>query len=193
MYPSAYEAAVNHAMLYEVGPGFKLTPDVIAGLIGTQAQKNAVGYTNDPTDRGGETKFGVAKNANPDLDIANLTWAQAEAVYYDRYWVTGLCDSLDPRVAVLHFDGCVNHGVVKSKKFLQRAVGVTEDGIIGKVTLTALSSLDPIDLCNKICDIRAQYYQDIVTNNPSQSRFLNGWLRRITEMRAYTTDPSANF
>ena len=192
-YPSAFESAVLHCMLYEVGSFFKLTPDVRAGLIDTKAQRTAVGYVDDPLDRGGETKFGVAKNANPDLDITNLTWAQAEAVYYDRYWVAGLCDSLDPRVAVLHFDGCVNHGVVKSKKFLQRAVNVTEDGIIGKVTLAALSAMDPIDLCNKICDIRTQYYQDIVTNNPSQSRFLSGWLRRVNEMRAYSTDPSATF
>jgi lysozyme family protein len=180
-------------MLYEVGPGFKLTPDVIAGLINTQAQKDAVGYVNDPLDHGGETKFGIAKNDNPDLNIANLTWSQAEAVYYDRYWITGLCDNLNARVGVLHFDSCVNHGVSRAKKFLQRAVGVTEDGIIGKITLAALSAIDPIDLCNKICDIRAKYYQDIVANNPSQSHFLNGWLRRITEMRAFSTDPNANF
>ena len=193
MYPSAFEKAVNHCMIYEVGSFFKLTPEVEAGFINTQSQKDAVGYTNDPLDHGGETKFGVAKNDNPDLNITTLTWSQAEAVYYDRYWITGMCDSFNTRVAVLHFDSCVNHGVARAKKFLQRAVGVTEDGIIGKVTLTALSVINPVDLCNKICDIRAKYYQDIVANNPNQARFLNGWLRRITEMRAFTTDPSANF
>jgi lysozyme family protein len=193
MYPSAYEKAVAHSMIYEVGGFFKLTPEVEAGLIDTPAQRKAVGYVDDPLDRGGETKFGVAKNANPDLDITNLTWSDAEAVYYDRYWVPGICDRLDPRVGVLHFDCCVNHGVGRAKKFLQRAVGVDDDGIIGKVTLAALQSMDPVELCNKVCDVREQFYRDIVTKNPSQSRFLNGWLRRVNEMRAYTTDTSAEF
>lgn len=193
MYPAAFESAIFHCMIYEVGSFFKLTPEVEAGLVNTPAQRKAVGYVDDPLDRGGETKFGVAKNANPDLDITNLTWEGAKAVYYDRYWVAGMCDQLDARVGILHFDGCVNHGVVRSKKFLQRAVGVVEDGIIGKVTLAAIQTMDPIDLCNKICDIREQFYRDIVARNPSQSRFLNGWLRRISEMREFSTDPSANF
>lgn len=193
MYPIAFEKAVAHSMLYEVGGFFKLTPEVEAGLINTPAQRKAVGYVDDPLDRGGETKFGVAKNANPDLDITGLTWSDAEAVYYDRYWVPGLCDRLDSKVGVLHFDGCVNHGVVKAKKFLQRAVGVEEDGIIGKMTLTALQAMDPIELCNKICDVREKFYRDIVANKPAQGRFLNGWLRRINEMRAFSTNPSAEF
>jgi lysozyme family protein len=193
MYSAAFESAVLHAMLYEVGSNFKLTPDVEAGLIDTPAQRKAVGYVDDPLDRGGETKFGVAKNANTDLDITALTWEDAEAVYYDRYWIAGLCDRLDPRVAVLHFDCCVNHGVGRAKKFLQTAAGVDADGIIGKQTLTALAGFDPIDLCNKVCDVRDKFYRDIVARNPSQSRFLTGWLRRSSELRVFTTNNMENF
>lgn len=193
MYSSAYEHAVNHAMLYEVGGHWKLTPEVEAGLINTAAQRRAVGYVDDPLDRGGETKFGVAQNANPDLDITDLTWSQAKAVYYDRYWVAGACERLDPRVAVLHFDGCVNHGVVRAKKFLQTAVGVKADGIVGRVTLRAIDGEDPIEICNRVCDIREKFYRDIVANKPNQARFLAGWLRRIKEMRIFTTDPARKF
>ncbi len=193
MYPIAYEKAVDHAMLYEVGGFWKLTDDVRAGLIITPAQKRAVGYVNDPLDMGGETKFGVAKNGNPDLNITNLTWSDAEAVYYDRYWITGACDKLPPREAVLHFDSCVNHGVGRAKKFLQAAAGVEADGIVGKQTLTTLMSLNPISICHKICDQREQFYRDIVAAKPAQSRFLAGWLRRISEMRTFVTDPSNTF
>ena len=193
MYSAAYEHAVNHAMLYEVGGHWKLTPEVEAGLINTPAQRKAVGYVDDPLDRGGETKFGVAANANPDLDISDLTWAQAKAVYYDRYWVAGGCEQLNSRVAVLHFDGCVNHGVVRAKKFLQTSIGVKADGIIGRVTLQALAGEDPIEICNRVCDLREKFYRDIVANKPNQARFLNGWLRRINEMRTFTTDPTKNF
>ena len=30
------------------------------------------GYVNDPDDPGGETKYGIAKNSNPDVDIKDL-------------------------------------------------------------------------------------------------------------------------
>ena len=31
------------------------------------------GYVNNPSDRGGETNFGISKRANPDIDVASLT------------------------------------------------------------------------------------------------------------------------
>ena len=193
MYTDAFEAAVDHAMLYEVGGFWKLTPEVEAGLIGTAAQRKAVGYTNDPHDNGGETKFGVAKNANKDLDIRNLDWDGAKEVYYRRYWINGSCDKLPGRIAVLHFDGCVNHGVGRANKFLQRALGVSVDGVIGPATIAEANSMDEFELCNSICDQRVQFYKDIVSNNPSQGRYLGGWLRRIDEMREFTTDPNRTF
>lgn len=193
MYTRAFEEAVNHAMLYEVGAHWKITPEVEAGLINTPAQRRAVGYVNDPVDTGGETKFGVAKNPNPDLDIRNLTWAQAKDVYYRRYWLAGHCDKMPARVAVLHFDGCVNHGVNRANRFLQRAVGAADDGIIGPRTIGAVSSQDTILTCVRICDQRENFYKSIVNRNPSQQRFLRGWLRRISEMRDFTTDPQRTF
>ena len=30
------------------------------------------GYVNDPDDPGGETKYGIAKKSNPDVDIKTL-------------------------------------------------------------------------------------------------------------------------
>ena len=193
MYTVAFEKAVDHVMLYEVGGFWKLIPAVEAGLCSTPAQKKAVGYTNDPHDNGGETKFGIAANANPDLNIKTLTWEGAKSVYYRRYWINGSCDKLPGRVAVLHFDGCVNHGVGRANKYLQRAAGTGEDGVIGSVTLGKISAADPIKVCNDICDFRTQFYKNIVLNNPSQGRYLGGWLRRIDEMRAFTTNPAVTF
>lgn len=193
MFSEAFEEAVNHAMLYEVGGHWRLTPEVEEGLINTKAQRKAVGYVDDPYDNGGETKFGVARNANPDLDITNLTWEEAKEVYHRRYWLNGSCDKLPARVAVLHFDGCVNHGVGRANKFLQRALEVGDDGVIGPRTIRAAHEADEIDICTAICDQREQFYRRIVNNNPSQGRFLNGWLRRINEMRQFTCDPNVEF
>lgn len=200
-YTQSFEAAVNHAMLYEVGGHWNLdTPGVREGLIGTRQERKNVGYVNDPLDRGGETKYGVAFNANPDLDITKLDWEGAKRVYFRRYWLASNCDDLtlmSPRLAVLHFDGAVNHGVGRAGRFLQRAVGAVEDGDVGPATLraakAAIKKEGDIAICNKICDFRADFYRAIVARNPSQKRFLNGWMRRINEMRAFTTDPAADF
>jgi len=193
MYTLAYENAVNHAMLYEVGGHWKLTPEVEAGLIETREQRRAVGYVNDPDDAGGETKYGVARNANPDLDITNLVWEDAKAVYYKRYWLAGSCDKLPSRVAVLHFDGCVNHGIARANKFLQRSVGADDDGVIGNITLGLIQDALEIDLCHNICDQREKFYNEIVANKPSQRKYLGGWMRRISEMREFTTDLNNTF
>jgi lysozyme family protein len=194
---SSFEAAVSHAMIYEVGGHWNLdVPGVRQGLIGTKEQKRAVGYVNDPLDLGGETKFGVAKNANPDLDIAALTWDAAKRVYERRYWMAAHCDAISdtmPRLAVLHFDGAVNHGLGRAAKFLQRAAGTTVDGDIGPSTMTAINAGNEIALCNAVCDQREKFYRDIVASKPEQTRFLNGWLRRIAEMRAFVTDTSRTF
>lgn len=183
---AAFEAAVDHAMLYEVGGHWNVNhPAVEYGIIDTRDDRRAVGYVDDPDDAGGETKFGVAQNGNPDLDITNLTWEQAKSVYYERYWLAGRCPDLPPRVAVLHFDGCVNHGVKRAAMFLQRAAGVNPDGAIGNITLQRANDMDDYALCESICDQRAQFYRAIVANKPSQAKFLRGWLRRIDEMRSF--------
>lgn len=200
-YSTAFDIALNTAMKYEVGSFWNLeTPGVREGLIKTAAQRKAVGYVNDPSDRGGETKYGIAANANPDLDIKTLDWDAACRVYYKRYWVPADCNeisSVAPRLAVLHFDGCVNHGISRASKFLQQAVNASSDGDIGPATLTALSVYMKLHseavICNKICDLREQFYRDIVSRNPSQQKFLKGWLRRISEMRTLVLDQTKNF
>lgn len=188
----SFDAALNHAMLYEVGGFWNLQADgARAGLIDTTTHRRACGYTNDPTDRGGETKYGIAKSANPDLNIATLDWDAAGRIYTRRYWLPAHCDQLEtqalPRLAALHFDSVVNHGVGRGAVFLQRAAGVTADGDIGPATLAAAQSKGDVAMCNAVCDIRAQYYRDIVAKDATQGKYLNGWLRRIDEMRAFST------
>jgi len=200
-YTKSFEAAVDHAMLYEVGSHWNPSaPGVAEGLIETREQRRAVGYVNDPHDRGGETKYGVARNANPDLDITKLDWAGAKRVYYRRYWLAANCDDITlaaPRVAVLHFDGAVNHGVGRASRFLQRAVGAVEDGDIGPATMRAfnktLEEKGEIAICHLICDYREAFYEAIIARNPSQERYRRGWFRRIREMREFTTNPDTSF
>ena len=178
--------AFNHAMRYEVGAFDPADPDTQAGLIATKEQRRKVGYVNIKTDRGGETKFGIENNANPGLDITNLTLEQAMEVYYKQYWLAGSCDIMPYPLNVLHFDGCVNHGVGRAIKFLQAALGIMPQTTnIGPKTKSLIASCDPKKVCDLVCGQRENFYKSIVLRDASQAVFLKGWLRRINEMRDY--------
>lgn len=186
-YPPEFEDAFNHAMLYEVGPFWNPTdPDVIAGNIATREQRRKVGYVNIPQDRGGETKYGIAQVSHPEIPVRDLNLYGATAVYFYKFWLKGRNDQLPYPITIIHFDGCVNHGVGRAAKFLQSAVGVEPDGGIGPVTLDAVMATDPVTIIQNISDGRKRFYNAIVRNNPSQEMFLDGWLRRINEVTEYT-------
>lgn len=189
IYTQAFEFAVDHAMLYEVGGWWNVNaPGARDGTVA-----HACGYVNDPTDAGGETKYGIAKNANPTIDIKHLDWEGAKAIYYSHYWLNAKCDKMNGRIAALHFDGAIQHGPSTAAKFIQRAIGVADDGAIGPGTLAALTGKDPIVVCNSVCDQRNKFYNDIVAHNPTQVKYLAGWLRRVAEMRTFVTDPNKQF
>ena len=79
------------------------------------------GYVNDPDDPGGETKYGIAKKSNPDVDIANLTIEEAKKIYWDKYWVPNKVDKVPSQLKYIYYDMCVNMGRSNAVKVLQRA------------------------------------------------------------------------
>jgi lysozyme family protein len=65
------------------------------------------------------------------------------------------------------------------------ATEVHADGIVGNVTLAAVSNADSYKIINSIYLNRENFYKNIVKRRPSQQIFLKGWLRRITEVKEY--------
>lgn len=179
--------AFNHTMLFEVGAFWNPNdPEVIAGLVETREQRRKVGFVNIPQDRGGLTKYGVAQNANPRVDVQNLNLAGAMRVYFDAYWTPARCNQIPYPVQIMHFDAAVNHGVGTAARMLQRAVGATPDGVIGPVTLAKLQAMPPAQIVDALHRIRVDRFNAIVRNDPSQQMFLRGWLRRANEVYQYT-------
>lgn len=187
MFSEDFVKAFNHAMIYEVGSWFDASnPIVQLGLVNNKANRAACGYVNDPADRGGETKFGIAQNANPDICVATLTLADAQKIYYDRYWLPAQCDKIASPLSLLHFDTAVNMGVGGAAKLLQAALGVTADGAIGPKTLAAIQKItDPSELCTKYLDLKQARYDAIVKANPTQAKFAKGWRLRNDDMRKF--------
>ena len=98
------------------------------------------------TDSGGLTKHGISQRAFPDLDIANLTYADAEAIFRVHYWDKVRADKLPAPVDFFVADAAFNQGEGTARKFLQRALnafgaGIAVDGVIGKYTLRALDKI----------------------------------------------------
>ncbi len=189
-----FSKAISHIMQSEVGPWFDENhPACKSGSIATRDDRRATGYVNDPDDTGGETKFGVAKNANPELNITKLTWDAAKRVYFKKYWLAGDCAdivSFAPKLAMLHFDGCVNHGNGRASKIIQEAVGATIDGDIGPKSLEAIKRAcgapgGELAVCAKVLMLRKSIYLKIVERNPSQKKFLNGWFNRISDVEKF--------
>jgi Glycosyl hydrolase 108 len=69
------------------------------------------GYTNDPNDPGGETKFGISKRSYPDVDIASLTLEGAKDLYLRDFWGKLHLDKIPWPLCLYAFDCGVNQGV----------------------------------------------------------------------------------
>lgn len=135
------------------------------------------GYVNNPSDPGGETKFGISKRAYPDLNISGLTLEQAKEIYRRDYWERAKCDQLHPAVAFQVFDTAVNSGIGQSIRFLQRAVGVADDGIVGPLTIKAIGLCDPEVVIARFNGQRL----DFMTKLSTWDVFGRGWARRIAK------------
>lgn len=151
------------------------------------------GYVNDPTDRGGETKYGISKRAYPNLNIKGLDLQQAKDIYYRDYWNTKYMrlDNISYYpVALELFDTAVNMGVTTASKMLQRALNLMNrneknfkdlvvDGWAGEKTMQAYKKVDNKILLKVLNGLQFMRYVEIVTSNPSQERFFNGWMKRV--------------
>lgn len=98
------------------------------------------GYSDNPNDPGGRTKYGISQRSYPNVDIPNLTLDRAKQIYQSDYWSKAGCDLCDPGLALVVFDAAVNTGVGQAVRWLQGAVGVTADGVIGPATRAAIQN-----------------------------------------------------
>jgi Glycosyl hydrolase 108 len=120
-------------------------------------------YSNDPVDRGGETKYGISKRSYPDLDIKNLTKEQAIAIYYKDFWLPLNPDKYDESTLIVLFDTAVNHGLGRAKSWIK-----TVDGN-----------------WNQFLQKRMAFYKQIVERDPPQKRFLHGWQNRLARLKRF--------
>lgn len=146
---------------------------------------NEGGYVNDPNDPGGETNWGitadVARANGYTGAMRDMPRDVARTIYQALYWTAAKCDQLPPAVAFQVFDAAVNHGVGQAVKFLQRAVGVAPDGVIGAQTLAAARNAAPAALVMRFNAEREEFYTGLRT----WPDFGKGWSRRVAANLRY--------
>ena len=130
------------------------------------------GYTNDPTDPGGETKFGISKKGHPEVDIKSLTLTEATVIYEKDYWLKIGADKMEKRLAIACFDSAVNCGVGRTRSWLDELAKVKERN-------------PPKDEARWMIQRRTQYYLDLVKKKPALNKYIKGWLNRVNDLSKY--------
>jgi lysozyme family protein len=141
----------------------------------TEVLKSEGGYTNDPSDSGGATNYGITiadykkyinKNGTPD-DVRNMTVDQAKIIYKNRYWNALACDDLPSGVDYTVFDYGVNSGISRANKVYNQ-----------------LKNTDTTITINAINDERLHFLQNLAISRPKDQKFLKGWTSRVSRVRS---------
>ena len=151
--------------------------DCFARLLGHEG-----GFSDHAADPGGQTRFGITEAVAREVgyrgDMRDLPLALAKRIYLDRYWQSVRADELPDGIRSAVFDAAVNSGPRQSVLWLQRALEVTADGILGPMTLAAAHAADPSDLRCRLLAQRLRF----MTSLPNWPAFSRGWARRIADL-----------
>jgi lysozyme family protein len=121
------------------------------------------GYTNNINDRGGETKWGIAKLTHPTVDIKNLTLAQAMDIYLNEYWNYHTLNDRPYPYSVVLMDSYVQHRPEKVRAWDDQAAGDRR----------------------AFLELRRSFYLRLIELNPKDIIFKNGWLKRLCDLNLY--------
>lgn len=162
------------------------------------------GYSDHPSDRGGETYAGVTRKNFP-------TWAGWPLIDAEKrrnggrlpqnhkivsaaldaavrelakrvFWDFFRADQIKSQaVAEIIVDWGWASGSLTAAKRIQTLAGAVADGKFGDATVRAINRANAAKLFEGIQQARIGFVREIVTRNPSQQVFLNGWINRIMD------------
>lgn len=163
-------------------------------------------YTNDPSDSGGPTKYGITQKTLSDFrgvkvtpeDVRNLTEKEAREIYLKKYWFDPKIDLIGKKsmkIAAEVMDTGVNAGPSVGITMLQRLLNAMNntglyyadlkiDGKCGPATQKALSSyLRKRGIAGEevlhvaLNCLQGAFYTELVERREKDERFFYGWIR----------------
>lgn len=150
--------------------------------------QHEAGYVHHPQDPGGATNRGITQKTYdafrrakgvPVRDVRDIDDVEVRAIYREQYARPVWFDVLPSGVDYALFDFAVNSGVSRAVKYVQRIVGVRQDGIMGNQTLSAIRAQDAQALINALCDARLAFMRGLKI----WRTFGKGWQRRVDGVR----------
>lgn len=165
------------------------------------------GYANVTNDLGGETYAGITRKNFPTwsgwkvLDTKphpikhNAKFSELDSAvenfYLGLYNQNNFNKIVSQDIADILFDWFVNSGYLAVKTTAPETYGVDEllnkyfgfnlpmDSRFDTETINAINQVNSAQLFDHIKRNREIFYKEIVRKNPTQAKFLSGWLKRI--------------
>lgn len=138
------------------------------------------GRSDDPTDPGGYTAYGISHAAYPSLDLSTLTMDAAKDIYRRDYWAPLRLDEIPAPVALLVLDSAINQGKRAATTMLQQALGggVSVDGVMGDQTIAACLRAPVAHLAHDYAVLRVLRY----TETLNWPKYGHGWMNRLLDL-----------
>lgn len=140
------------------------------------------GYSDHAADPGGKTRYGVteavARSNGYQGDMRDLPLDLAKQIYRRLYWDAVKADELPEAIRYAVFDAAVNSGPPQAVKWLQRAVRVPDDGIVGPKTAHAAHVMPADEVLRRMLAQRLRF----MTGLHAWYSFSRGWARRVADL-----------
>jgi lysozyme family protein len=157
------------------------------------------GFSDVEHDKGGATKYGISfatwkARALQDLGIEptieslrKITLTDAKTIYLNAYWHSkGHAQMSSVRFALMTYDWSITSGKSgrEVRRFLQTTYGakISEKGGWNDELASELTRIsDQSKLYREISALRKNYYRALVSDDPTQEKFIKGWLNRVAD------------
>jgi lysozyme family protein len=158
-------------------------------------------FSNDPSDPGGATKYGISlrflrtleglgdvdNDGDIDVnDIMKMSLQDAIGIYKSQWWDKYRYEEiLDISLATKVLDLSVNMGASQAHKLVQKALGLKADGVLGDKSIAALNNEEhPANALTRIAEEAARFYIAVTKTRIKKYgleegfKYLFGWIRR---------------
>lgn len=145
------------------------------------------GYSDNPHDPGGATKFGVSlrflkslgklgdMDGDGDVDQADLMVVTQDPrrlreLYYENFWIAANCHRIySEHLQIKLFDTAVNTGPGRAQRLMQKTFNMfgqelKVDGVIGPMTAAAINALHnrDWDILQAYRNVQLLFYRDLI-------------------------------